>query len=88
EEFVHLAPTAHEILATVNVRLLTPLAIKRAKTGKAGWGTAEILRALGENYLATGNESIQEVETLFRSSISVAKRQGALSWELRSATSL
>lgn len=88
EEFDQLAPTAHEILATVNSRLLTPLAVRRAKAGKAGWGTAEILRALGENHLAKGNASSHEIEVLFRSAILEAKRQGALSWELRSATSL
>ncbi|MFP3553976.1 winged helix-turn-helix domain-containing protein [Paraburkholderia sp. SIMBA_049] len=88
EAFEQLAPTAHEILATVNARMLTPLAIRRAKTDKAGWATAEILRALGENHLANASASSQEIETLFRAASLVAKRQGALSWELRSATSL
>jgi hypothetical protein len=88
EQFDHLAPSSHEILATVNGRFLTPLAVDRAKSGKAGYATAEIYRALGENLLASGTVSCKESEKLFKSAIATAKRQGALSWELRASTSL
>ncbi|APR35686.1 ATP-binding protein [Paraburkholderia sp. SOS3] len=86
--FDHLAPTAHEKLVSVNHRLLTPLAIERARSGKAGWATAEIWRALGEQHLAQSTGSINESEVLFREAIAVSKKQGMLSWELRAATSL
>lgn len=86
--FDHLAPTAHEKLASVNQRLLTPLAVERAKTGKAGWATAEIWRALGEQYLATQSHSSDDAMNLFRHAVGIAKQQGVLSWELRASTSL
>jgi predicted ATPase/DNA-binding winged helix-turn-helix (wHTH) protein len=88
EQFDHLAPSSHEILATVNSRFLTPVAVDRAKSGKAGYATAEIYRALGENLLASGTASCEESEKLFKSAIAVAKRQGARSWQLRASTSL
>ncbi|MEX3969607.1 ATP-binding protein [Paraburkholderia caribensis] len=86
--FDNLPASSHEILATVNGRLVTPLALDRAKTGKAGYATAEIFRALGENLLASGTALCSESEALFRSAIAIAKGQGARSWQLRATTSL
>jgi predicted ATPase len=88
EQFDHLAPSSHEILATVNSRFLTPTAVHRAKSGKAGYATSEIFRALGENLLASGTAPCAVSERLFKSAISISRRQGALSWELRATTSL
>ncbi len=88
ERFNHLAPSSHEILATVNGRFLTPTAVDRAKSGKAGYSTAEIYRALGENLWASGTISCTKSEELFNTAIATARRQGALSWELRASTSL
>jgi hypothetical protein len=87
-EFDHLAASTHETLATVNWRFVTPLAIDRAKSGKAGYSSAEIFRALGENKLACGVVAFSEAERLFRTSLRISKSQGALSWQLRAATSL
>ncbi|PRY05994.1 winged helix-turn-helix domain-containing protein [Paraburkholderia sp. BL25I1N1] len=87
-QFDGLAPSAHETVATVNRRLLTPLAIERARAGKAGWATAEIWRALGEQYLERRTHDIVVAEDLFHQAIAIAKQQGYLSWELRAATSL
>lgn len=88
QRFDHMAPSAHETLATVNSRLLTPLAIERAKSGLAGWATAEILRALGEHYLENDPERHPEPEHLFRQALAIARSQGARAFELRAATSL
>jgi predicted ATPase len=57
--------------------------------GVVNWSTAEVLRARGEALLDTGNvDAWPEAERLFLHSIEISRRQGALSWELRSATSL
>jgi class 3 adenylate cyclase/predicted ATPase len=50
---------------------------------------AEVYRLQGEITLADGGaEALQEAEELFNLSLETARKQGALSWELRSATSL
>ncbi len=86
--FEHWAPTAHEKLATIDWRLLTPLAIERAKAGAAGWAIAEILRALGERELEAGIDGNTVPEQLFRKAMAIANEQGSLSFELRAVTSL
>lgn len=86
--FEHCAPSAHETLVTINWRLLTPLAIDRAKSGAAGWATSEILRALGERQVEKRSDNDSDPENLFRRALTIAKSQGALSFELRAATSL
>jgi predicted ATPase len=54
-----------------------------------GWSAAEILRVAGESVRRAGApDSVQVAEALFRRSLDVARRQNALSWELRAATSL
>jgi predicted ATPase len=83
-----MAPSAHETLATINSRLLTPIAIERAKSGLAGWATAEILRALGEYYLENDPGRHLEPEHLFKQALAIARSQGARAFELRAATSL
>jgi predicted ATPase len=87
-QFDHLPPPSHEILATTNLRMLTPLALDRAHSGAAGWCTAEIFRAEGENLLMMASGDTSRAEALFVSAIDVARRQGAFSWELRATTSL
>ncbi|MBN3836064.1 winged helix-turn-helix domain-containing protein [Burkholderia sp. Ac-20344] len=86
--FDHWAPTAHETLATVNRQLLTPVAIERATSGKAGWATPEIWRVLGEQYLEHSSKPLEKAETLFRDAISLSTQHGTFSFELRAATSL
>ncbi|WP_061027773.1 AAA family ATPase [Bradyrhizobium sp. CCH5-F6] len=50
---------------------------------------AEVYRLQGEITLSDGEPaSVQEAEDLFGLSLEVARRQGALSWELRTAASL
>src|SRR5262249_45396404 len=63
-------------------------AIERAKRGQAGWCGPEILRAAGEIALKRGAEARAEAEALFQRSLETAKQQKALSWQLRTTTSL
>jgi predicted ATPase len=56
---------------------------------EAGWRTPELLRLKGELLLLQSGAAVAETaEDLFRQALDEACRQGALSWELRAATSL
>jgi tetratricopeptide (TPR) repeat protein len=60
--------------------------IERSETS---WLTPELLRLKGELFLLQGAPSAVETsEALFRQALDEARRHGALSWELRAATSL
>jgi predicted ATPase len=64
-------------------------AIGRAERSEEGWCLAELRRKEGELLLLTGASSASgDAERCFRQAVEVARRQGALSWELRAATSL
>src|SRR5262249_59833698 len=56
---------------------------------KEGWCAADLLRIKGELVVWRGAWGAKRAaEELSRQSLDWARRQGALSWELRSATSL
>jgi predicted ATPase len=56
---------------------------------EGGWLTPELLRLKGELFLLQSSSSVsQTAEDLFRQALDGARRQEALSWELRAATSL
>ena len=60
---------------------------ERIEEGAAG--LAELLRKKGELLLLTGASSATgDAEMCFRQALEAARRQGALAWELRAATSL
>jgi predicted ATPase len=64
-------------------------ALGRAERIEEGWCLAELLRKKGELLLLTAASSATgDAETCFRQAVEVARRQGALAWELRAATSL
>jgi predicted ATPase/DNA-binding winged helix-turn-helix (wHTH) protein len=64
-------------------------ALTRCKTRDEGWYLAELLRIKGELTLkADGSEATVKAEKEFLSALDLARRQSALSWELRAATSL
>jgi predicted ATPase len=64
-------------------------ALARAEQTEAGWCLAELLRTKGELLLLERAPSaVATAEACFQQALDVARRQGALSWELRSATSL
>jgi predicted ATPase len=61
-------------------------ALDRIEQTKERWCLAEALRIRGELALHIGSQT--EAETYFREALKCARAQGALSWELRAATSL
>ncbi|WP_338585967.1 winged helix-turn-helix domain-containing protein [Pseudomonas sp. MAG733B] len=78
-----------EIMVTLDTAFVDDDLLQRADSGAAGWSTAEILRARADGLLAADCPVKNCVaETVLIKAINVAKSQGALAWELRSATSL
>jgi predicted ATPase len=64
-------------------------AIVRSKHTEERWAIAELLRVKGKLLLLqTASGGTAAAEDLFRQALDVARGQGALSWELRAATSL
>jgi tetratricopeptide (TPR) repeat protein len=64
-------------------------ALARAEQTEAGWYLAELLRTKGELLLLGGvPTAVETAEQCFHRALDVARRQGALSWELRAAMSL
>jgi len=75
-----------EIMVTLNTGFVDDALLARAENSAAGWSTAEILRARADALLAQNRQSTAEAVLL--KALGVAKAQGALAWELRTATSL
>ncbi len=64
-------------------------ALARAEQTEAGWCLAELLRTKGELLLLERVPiAVETAEKCFHRALDVARDQGALSWELRAATSL
>jgi predicted ATPase/DNA-binding winged helix-turn-helix (wHTH) protein len=64
-------------------------ALARAEQTEAGWYLAELLRTKGELHLLERlPTAVETAEKCFHRALDVARDQGALSWELRSAISL
>ncbi len=63
-------------------------AIERSERSEERWALAEMLRIKGELLLSQGAPAAVAAEGYFRQALDWARRQGALSWELRAATSL
>ena len=77
-----------ETLATLDETLADNEVLARGETGRAGWCTPELLRISGRRLLRPGGGDRERAEALMLRSIETARRQGALSWELRTAISL
>jgi predicted ATPase/DNA-binding winged helix-turn-helix (wHTH) protein len=75
-----------ETLATLDETLADDETLARATNGRAGWSTPELLRISGRRLLQSGKRDGAEV--LLLQSLDTARQQTALSWELRTATSL
>lgn len=75
-----------EIMVTLDGGFIDNALLQRAETGTAGWSTAEILRARADTLLT--DNAPDAAEAMLHKALAVAKAQGALTWELRSATSL
>lgn len=75
-----------ETLCTVQPSLADEFVLARARRGESGWCNPELLRLAGERQLAAGNAAAGLA--VIRKAIGLARRQGALSWELRGCMSL
>lgn len=75
-----------EIMVTLDGGFIDNALLQRAESGTAGWSTAEILRARAEALLT--DNAPDAAEAVLHQALAVARAQGALTWELRSATSL
>jgi predicted ATPase/DNA-binding winged helix-turn-helix (wHTH) protein len=80
-------PNHHQTLATFDDSLGFDDAIASAEKGLAPWCAAELLRIKAVSMLRRGWPQPTTVEAIFTQAIEMSQRQGALGWELRSATS-
>ncbi|WP_137128119.1 winged helix-turn-helix domain-containing protein [Roseomonas sp. HF4] len=69
-------------------RAVVDEALERCERAGERWSVAELLRIRGETLMAQRVPDAALAEQAFRESLRVARSQGALSWELRTATSL
>lgn len=84
-----LTPYQAERLSTFAPQVVHPQALAGALRGGTNWCSAEVLRKHGDILLASGGDNANSVaENLFLRSIDISRKQKALSWELRGATSL
>jgi len=80
-----------ETLGTLLPSTVTDQTLHRVSTGKAGWCAAEILRAHAANLLsrAPDDQGVNRTaRELLGQSLSLARAQHALAWELRGVTTL
>jgi len=75
-------------LCSFDNRLLGADVTARVATGLVGWCAPEVLRAQAQHLAQGSAPDVAGAQALLRQSIALARRQGALAWELRSATSL
>lgn len=78
-----------ELMTTLCEGFVDDELVARIEADPDNWCAAEVLRAEGERLLrqsAPGGD--ERAEVLFRRAIEIARRQEALSWELRAVTSL
>jgi predicted ATPase len=69
-------------------RVLARQAVTRSERSRAFWWLPEALRIEGEVFLRLEGPRCAQAESSFRRSLEIAHQHGALSWELRAATSL
>ena len=82
-------PLQFETFATFSPKFFNPQAAAPSESGSSGWCTPEIRRVQGEWLLAErAPQAAAGAEDLFRESVELSQRQGAVSWELRAAMSL
>lgn len=87
--FDEYEPVLADHLATLDDRWLSPSCIHRVASGMVGWCAPEALRRQGVRALRDASaDGLARGEDFLQRSLALAREQGALSWELRSATSL
>jgi predicted ATPase len=77
-----------ETVATLNEKLADDAILKRGEQERGGWSIPELLRISAKRRLQADKADPAQAERLLLKSLSFARRQGALSWELRSAITL
>ena len=83
-----LAGKEADMAATLRPGRPVPEARRRVEAGVVGWCAPEVLRADAVSGLRTRRLSVDEAEAGLLRSLALARAQGALSWELRTASSL
>jgi predicted ATPase/DNA-binding winged helix-turn-helix (wHTH) protein len=83
-----IVPYSREVCASAHETLAGPWVNERVDAGQSGWVAPEVLRGRGLILLHNEPDRTAEAEAWFRRALSLAERQGALAWGLRSATSL
>jgi predicted ATPase/DNA-binding winged helix-turn-helix (wHTH) protein len=84
-----LSPMHLEMLTSCCEKPFAAGAIARAESGIASWCRPELLRVEAEAILKEARSAADgTAEALFQRSLDTARDQGAMSWELRTATSL
>jgi predicted ATPase len=89
------SPLELDMLSTHSMELLTQQSVARVNSGMVGWNAPEVLRASAEKMLrdaqgldATSTDALSTAELQLLRALQLAKEQNALSWELRTASSL
>ena len=77
-----------DMLGTLVESAVSTIGLGRVDSGVVGWCAPEILRAHAENGLRGASQRADDAEARLMRSLDIARSQRALSWELRSATSL
>jgi hypothetical protein len=77
-----------DMLLTVGAFYPDDRAIDRADQGRCGWCAAEIYRTRADWLLQQDSNATKLAYVLYEKSLKVAREQGAVSWELRTAISL
>jgi predicted ATPase len=88
---VFLSGLAKQVAAAGNVGeslAVISEALRRAEQNDESWYMPELLRIKGDLLLLHSEPNATDAEDCFLGSLDWARRQGALSWELRAATSL
>ncbi len=83
----YLAEALSSLGQHVEARSLVEGAISASEEKEELWCVAELHRLKGD-VLWRGGDDLESVERCYRHSVEVARRQDALSWELRTTTSL
>lgn len=78
-------PKINDLLATVDQRLITPLAIERSAAGLVGWTTPELIRAKAGAFTNAGPSKRR---VLLERAIALATTQGAVAWRKRAEADL
>jgi predicted ATPase len=76
------------MMGTLAEAAVSPRGVERVAGGLVGWCAPEILRAVAENGLRDEPHAVAAAEATFMRSLEMARAQKALSWELRTVTSL